>query len=73
MLEQEPKLNDAATILEEVMASAGQSAVYEAKRILTRLGMRDLETALPDAFRRAEKTGGISEGVAVSQRSADPG
>lgn len=43
MLEQEPKLNDAATILEEVMASAGQSAVYEAKRILTRLGMRDLE------------------------------
>ena len=41
-LEQEPVLNDAATILEEVLSHAQKSAEYEAKSILNRLGMQDL-------------------------------
>ena len=36
-LEQEPVLNDAATILEEVLSHGQKSAEYEAKSILNRL------------------------------------
>ncbi len=43
MLEQDPSLADEATILQEVIASGKESADYEAKSILTRLGMKDLD------------------------------
>ena len=42
VLEQDPSLAQEATILKEVLASSKESAEYEAKNILTRLGMKDL-------------------------------
>lgn len=42
VLEQDPILDDEATILQEVLQHGKDIAEYEAKSILTRLGMKDL-------------------------------
>lgn len=72
-LEQEPVLNDAATILEEVLSHGQKSAEYEAKSILNRLGMQDLSMTCAHLSGGQKKTGGIGQGIVGAVRSSDPG
>lgn len=65
-LEQEPVLNDAATILEEVLSHAQKSAEYEAKSILNRLGMQDLSMTC------AHLSGGQKKRVALAKALLEP-
>lgn len=65
-LEQEPVLNDAATILEEVLSHGQKSAEYEAKSILNRLGMQDLSMTC------AHLSGGQKKRVALAKALLEP-
>lgn len=59
-------MNDAATILEEVLSHGQKSAEYEAKSILNRLGMQDLSMTC------AHLSGGQKKRVALAKALLEP-
>lgn len=66
MLQQTPLLNEQDTVLEAVLAGVSKAKEYEAKTILTRLGMRDLSQ------RCGELSGGQKKRVALAQTLLQP-